>query len=170
MAILFGLCTPAAGMMTSDSFNTRYLVSRILKASGILIARDPLLDRKSAEVAAMAIDPYLREGAFLPEATAAMAEAFEAVCNELHLADESKELRTLVATRIIAAARQGEIDPVRLRMKGLVGFSSAIPALTDPSRNTVLRQRARIIKRHDGEPKPEPKSPTAGDVKSWSAA
>jgi hypothetical protein len=94
----------------SDSFNTRYLASRILKASGVLIARDPSLDRKSAEVAVMAIDPYLREGAFLPEATAAMGEAFEAVCNELHLADESKELRALVATRIIAAARQGEID------------------------------------------------------------
>jgi hypothetical protein len=96
MAILFGLCTPAAGMMMSDSFNTRYLASRILKASGILIARDPSLDRKSAEVAVMAIDPYLREGAFLPEATAAMGEAFEAVCNELHLADESKELRALL--------------------------------------------------------------------------
>jgi hypothetical protein len=100
----------SAGMMMSDSFNTRYLASRILKASGVLIARDPSLDRKSAEVAVMAIDPYLREGAFLPEATAAMGEAFEAVCNELHLADESKELRALVATRIIAAARQGEID------------------------------------------------------------
>jgi hypothetical protein len=62
----------------------------------------------------MAIDPYLRKGAFLPEATATMGEAFEAVCNELHLADESKELRALVGARIIAAARQGEIDPVRL--------------------------------------------------------
>jgi hypothetical protein len=56
-----------------------------------------------------------------------MGEAFDAVCNEVHLVDESKELRPLVATGIIAAARQGEIDPVRLRMKALVGFFSAIP-------------------------------------------
>jgi hypothetical protein len=75
----------------------------------------------------MAIDPYLREGAFMPEATAGMGEAFEAVCNEFHLADESDELRALVATRIIAAARQGEIDPIRLRMKAVAGFFIAIP-------------------------------------------
>jgi hypothetical protein len=54
--------------------------ARILKASGILIAQDPLLDTKSAEVAAMAIDPYLRERAFLPEATAANGRSFAAVC------------------------------------------------------------------------------------------
>jgi hypothetical protein len=78
----------------------------------------------------MAIAPHLREGAFLPEATAAMGEAFDAVCNELYLVDESKELRPLVATGIIAAARQGEIDPVRLRMKALAGFFNAIPPST----------------------------------------
>jgi hypothetical protein len=75
----------------------------------------------------MAIEPYLREGAFMPEATAAVGETFEAVCNEPHIADESDELRALVATRIIVAARQGEIDPVRLRMKAMVGFFIAIP-------------------------------------------
>ena len=72
----------------------------------------------------MAVDPYLREGAFLPEVTAAIGEAFEAVCNELHLTHESKELRALVATRIIAAARHGETDPARLRMRAVAGFSS----------------------------------------------
>ena len=82
----------------------------------------------------MALDSYLGEGAFVPETTAAMGEAFEAVCSEFHLAHGSKEL---VATRIIAAARQGELDPVRLRMKAVVGFFPTMPPLIDSNRNIV---------------------------------
>jgi hypothetical protein len=75
----------------------------------------------------MAIDSYLRDGAFLPEATAAMGEAFEAACDGLHLADQSNAVRALVATLIISAARQGEIDPVRLQMEAVARLSIATP-------------------------------------------
>jgi hypothetical protein len=75
----------------------------------------------------MAIDSYLRDGAFMPEATAAMGEAFEAACNGLHVANQSNALRAVIATLIIAAARRGEIDPVRLRMEAVARFSIATP-------------------------------------------
>ncbi len=39
-----------------------------------------------------------------------------------------------------------------------------------PNRNIALRQGARIIKRHGGEPKPEPPArPRDPNLKSWSA-
>jgi hypothetical protein len=63
---------------------------------------------------AMPIDPSLEDGVFEPEATAAMGEAFEAACKELQDGGEP-EVRKLIAKRIIAAARRGELDPVRLR-------------------------------------------------------
>lgn len=69
-------------------------------------------------------DGYLRDGAFMPEATAAMAKAFEAACCGLAAARTSNG-RALVATLIIAAARRGETDPVRLRVEAMARFSSA---------------------------------------------
>ena len=76
----------------------------------------PICDRISAG-AAMPIDPSLEHGAFEPETTAAMGEAFEAACKELHDGSEP-EVRKLIAKRIIAAASKGELDPVRLRAAG----------------------------------------------------
>jgi hypothetical protein len=67
----------------------------------------------------MAIDPSLEQGAFGPEATTAMGEAFDAACNELHDAGQFQTVRELVAKRIIAAARRGELDPIRLRTAAL---------------------------------------------------
>jgi len=78
-------------------------------------------------------DSYLRDGAFMPEATAAMAEAFESACCGLRVARTSNG-RALVATLIIAAARRGEIDPGRLRLAAIAGFSTA--------RLRALRRRA----------------------------
>jgi hypothetical protein len=69
--------------------------------------------------AAMALDPFLEHGAFGPEATAAMGEAFEAACKELHDSDKSELVRKLIARRIIAAARRGELDAARLRIAAL---------------------------------------------------
>jgi hypothetical protein len=68
---------------------------------------------------AMPIDPSLEDGVFEPEATAAMGEAFEAACKELHDVGQFQVVRELVAKRIIAAARTGELDPVRLRTAAL---------------------------------------------------
>jgi hypothetical protein len=62
----------------------------------------------------MPIDPFREQGAFEPEATAAMGEAFDTACKELQDGGEP-EVRKLIAKRIIAAARRGELDPVRLR-------------------------------------------------------
>jgi len=58
-------------------------------------------------------------GAFDPEAIAAMSEAFEAARNELNEAGQPKVAPEVIATRIIAAARRGERDPVRLRAAAL---------------------------------------------------
>jgi hypothetical protein len=71
----------------------------------------------------MPVKPSLEPRAFEPEATAAMGEAFDAACRELHVTDQSKALRALIATLIIAAASQGELNPVRLRAAAVAGFA-----------------------------------------------
>jgi hypothetical protein len=67
----------------------------------------------------MPIDPSLERGVFEPEATGAMGEAFEAACKELHGVGQLRMVRKVIAGRIIAAARRGEFDPVRLRTAAL---------------------------------------------------
>jgi hypothetical protein len=65
----------------------------------------------------------VEQGVFGPEALAAMGEAFEAACKQLHVARELEVLRQIIAERIVAAARRGELDPVRLRTAALSGLS-----------------------------------------------
>jgi hypothetical protein len=67
----------------------------------------------------MPVDPSLEQEAFMPEATAVMGQAFEAACKELHDVGRLPMVRKVVAQRIIAAARRGELDPVRLRTAAL---------------------------------------------------
>jgi hypothetical protein len=67
----------------------------------------------------MPINPWIEPSVFGPEATAAMGEAFEAACKELHDAGEPEVPRMLIAKRIITAASRGELDPVRLRTLAL---------------------------------------------------
>jgi hypothetical protein len=71
----------------------------------------------------------LEEGVFDSEATALMAEAFEAACEDLHF-PEDRSIRLLVAKRIVSAAKRGELDPFRLRSAAVVGMSDSA-ALTD---------------------------------------
>jgi len=71
----------------------------------------------------MPINSDLEGGVFGPEATAAMGEAFRDACQQLHVANQSDELRTLIATLIIAAARRGELNPVRLRTAAVAAFA-----------------------------------------------
>jgi len=73
----------------------------------------------------MRLKALMKNGVFGPEATAAMGEAFDAACKELHVTDQSNELRELIATLIVAAASRGELDPVRLRLAALAGFAIA---------------------------------------------
>ena len=68
----------------------------------------------------MPIHSYIQPGAFEPEAVAAMSEAFEVALKELQ--DTGDVTREVIARRIIAAARFGERDPVRLREAALAGL------------------------------------------------
>jgi hypothetical protein len=76
---------------------------------------------------AMPIDSSAERGVFEPEATAAMGEAFDAACEELHCTSQPDVVRELIATLVIAAASQGELDPIRLRMVALAGFAVCRP-------------------------------------------
>jgi hypothetical protein len=73
----------------------------------------------------MPINPFTEQGAFEPEATAAMGEAFDAACKELRDVGEHQMVCKVVAQRIIAAARKGELDPVCLRAAALNGLPLA---------------------------------------------
>jgi hypothetical protein len=73
----------------------------------------------------MTINPFAEQGAFAPDATAAMAEAFDVACEELRDVGHLQLMRKLLAQRIIAAARKGELDPVRLRAAALSGLPLA---------------------------------------------
>ena len=77
----------------------------------------------------MPIDPSIEHSAFEPEATAAMGEAFEAACKELRDLGQLQMVRKVVAKRIIAAARRGELDPVRLRTAALSWIINAARGL-----------------------------------------
>jgi len=57
----------------------------------------------------MPINSFIQPGAFEPEAIAAMSEVFEAAREA-----QPEGVREAVARRILAAARFGERDPVRL--------------------------------------------------------
>jgi hypothetical protein len=62
----------------------------------------------------MSIRSFIEPGAFGPEAIAAMGEALEAAFKELQDTGQPDVVRELIAGRIIAAAKLGERDPVRL--------------------------------------------------------
>lgn len=63
----------------------------------------------------MPFDPVIERGVFDPKETIVLlADAFEAACKELRY-PKRRSARELVAARIIAAARRGELDRVRLR-------------------------------------------------------
>ena len=63
---------------------------------------------------AMPIRNFIQPGAFEPEALAAMIEAFDAACEKLGDNGQPEVAHEVIAGRIIAAARLGERDPVRL--------------------------------------------------------
>jgi hypothetical protein len=63
------------------------------------------------------IYPFMQPGAFEPETIAAMSEALEAALKELQ--DTRQLVPEVMASRIIAAAKLGERDPVRLREAAL---------------------------------------------------
>jgi hypothetical protein len=70
---------------------------------------------------AMQTRPLIQGAAFEPELVAAMSEALEAACKELQDEGRPEMVSEAIAIRIIAAAKGGERDPVRLRAAALVG-------------------------------------------------
>ncbi len=67
----------------------------------------------------MPIRRFIQSGAFGPEAIAAMIEALEGAIKELQSSGQPDVVREVIAGRIIAAAKLGERDPVRLREAAL---------------------------------------------------
>jgi len=67
----------------------------------------------------MSIQSFVKPGEFEPEALATMSQAFEAALKELDDTGQPKLVLEIIAERIIAAARIGERDPVRLRAAAL---------------------------------------------------
>jgi hypothetical protein len=69
--------------------------------------------------AAMPIRSFIQPGAFEPEVIAAMSEVLEAALKELQDTGQPNVAPEVIAGRIIAAAKLGERDPVRLREAAL---------------------------------------------------
>jgi hypothetical protein len=67
----------------------------------------------------MPIRQFMQPDAFEPEVIAAISQVFEAVCKELGEIGQLEVTREVVAGRIIAAAKLGERDAVRLREAAL---------------------------------------------------
>jgi len=88
----------------------------------------------------MPSDSSAQQGVFDAEATAAMGEAFDAACEELHCTTQPEVIRELIATLIIAAASRGELDPVRLRMVAVAGFET-VTAATQPLQPPTQRRK-----------------------------
>jgi hypothetical protein len=86
---------------------------------------------------AMPIQP----GAFGPDEIKAMGEALDAACKELGDMGQHEMAREVIAGRIIAAARLGERDPIRLREAALCnqGKRHLTPAARPASAHTLFR-------------------------------
>jgi hypothetical protein len=65
----------------------------------------------------------IQDVSFDDKATLAMGAAFDQACSSLGKLARAEEVRELLAKRIIDAARNGELDPVRLHSQALSGFS-----------------------------------------------
>ena len=73
----------------------------------------------------MSISAYLKDGAYGPEAIAAMAAAFDDVCKAIEAAGRSDVTRDTLALKIIDLAPNGESDAVVLREMALTELGLA---------------------------------------------
>jgi hypothetical protein len=67
----------------------------------------------------MRLTSFAGPGAFGPETLAAMGKAFEAALKALQDGSRPSVVREVLSLRIVAVARSGERDPVRLREAAL---------------------------------------------------
>jgi hypothetical protein len=71
----------------------------------------------------MAIDPFFHQKAFDPETVEVMSTAFESVCADLRLTDDTHGMAEVVARRIVELAANGKYrDPNELRAAVLASF------------------------------------------------
>jgi hypothetical protein len=70
----------------------------------------------------MPISRLLHSSSFDPSEIDALIEAFNIVCRELKLEDESDPLRELIARQVITAAENGTRDPLLIRAFALAGM------------------------------------------------
>lgn len=61
------------------------------------------------------LHPFLRDAVFEPDEVRALAVAFDEICREMDLPAAATVAREVVATRVIDLAREGLIDPSRLK-------------------------------------------------------
>ena len=64
-----------------------------------------------------AMHPFIKDAVFEPEATHALAIAFDDICKEMKLPDTANAARENVAVRVIDLAREGLLDPTLLRQR-----------------------------------------------------
>jgi hypothetical protein len=64
-------------------------------------------------------------GAFDPEATQTLGQAFDMACALLGRTPQPTAVREAIAKRILEAAKAGERDPVALRDEGLAALSNS---------------------------------------------
>ena len=62
-----------------------------------------------------AVHPFIKDAVFEPEATHALAIAFDDICKEMKVPDTDSDARRIVAARVIDLARDGVLDPTLLR-------------------------------------------------------
>jgi len=75
---------------------------------------------------ATSIHPLLEEGTvFAPDATHALAVAFDEVCAALQVPPTANREREVIAARVIDVARRGILDPQVLRDRVLLEAGSA---------------------------------------------
>jgi hypothetical protein len=79
----------------------------------------------------VSLRPYLKDGAYDPEAISAMAAAFDELCKALEASGRSDVTRDTLALKIIDLARAGESDAVVLREMALTELG-----LTDLSKKS----------------------------------
>jgi hypothetical protein len=77
------------------------------------------------------LHPFLRDAVFEPEEIHALTVAFDDICREMDLPVTATVAREVVAMRVIDLAREGLIDPARLKARVLHEVRLARQVSTD---------------------------------------
>jgi hypothetical protein len=70
----------------------------------------------------------IQDVSFDDRATLAMGAAFDQACSSFRVGPCGDRVRQLLATRIIEAAKRGELDRDRLHSEALMGSSGELPS------------------------------------------